>query len=455
MTPSWFAGCERSILVGLSIPVAAARAEGHPMKRVVTFLLAAGLVCAVASAAMAAPPSSDPTTDAEDAAAWIARQVNASGFIPQAANPANPNLSVSAQAVTALAAAGVGRAQVAALLAYLGNHIDDFVAQPGGDDPGALAYLILAAQAGGDDPTSFGPSHTNLVTRLVAGQQASGLFGAADATFDGAFRQGLALLALHAAGVASASGVSWLEDQQCADGAWTSLRADLAVPCPAVDPSTFAGPDTNSTALATLGLHAQGAAAPASEGVTALDAARNAGGGWGFLARDDQATDANSTGLVLEALRTVNGVADGPGLTALLALQVGCAGVAADRGGIAFQPGAGGSLVPDGFATVQATPALAEVALPITSATIAAGVPTPCAASSTTTVSTTSTTVAPTATTVGSAGSTVPAETSTVAAAASAQLPRTGTSSAPMTMIAVGLLAAGALSVVGARRRST
>src|SRR5260221_14325570 len=156
------------------------------MKRVVTFLLAAGLVFAVAAPAMAAPPSSDPTTDARDAAAWLAAKVNSSGFIPQAANPANPNLSVSAQAVTALAAAGVGKNQVTALLGYLGNHVDDFVAAAGSDDPGALAYLILAAEAGRADPTAFGPSNADLVSRLGSTQPASGLFGSADPAFDGA-----------------------------------------------------------------------------------------------------------------------------------------------------------------------------------------------------------------------------------------------------------------------------
>lgn len=421
------------------------------MKRVVTFLLAAGLVFAVAAPAIAAPPSSDPKTDAQYSAAWLAGQVNASGFIPQAANPASPNLSVSAQAVTALAAAGVGREKVAALLGYLGNHVDEVVAGSGTDDPGALAYLILAAVAGGDDPTSFGPAHANLVTRLTAGQQPDGLFGAGDPTFDGAFRQGLALLALHSAGVANASGVTWLAGQQCADGSWTAFRSDTTVPCPAVDPNTFAGPDTNSTALAVLGLHAQGDAAQASNGVAALDAVRNAGGGWGFLARNDQVTDANSTGLVLEALRTVNGVADDQGVSALLALQVGCTGAVADRGGIAFQPGAAGKLAPDALATAQATPALAEVALPITSASISADMPTPCA--STSTVSTTTSTVLVTGTTVGSTGSTVPASTVAVAVAANTQLPRTGASSAPIAILAACLLALGMVFLAGTRRR--
>ena len=44
----------------------------------------------------------------------------------------------------------------------------------------------------GRNPRTFGG--TNLVARLEATVQPSGLFGVQDATFDGAFRQGLSLL---------------------------------------------------------------------------------------------------------------------------------------------------------------------------------------------------------------------------------------------------------------------
>jgi LPXTG-motif cell wall-anchored protein len=420
------------------------------MKRAVTFLLAAGLVFALAAPVAAAPPSKDLRTDAQDAAAWIAAQVSAAGFIPQSTSAA-PNDSLTAQAIPALVAAGVGKTQVDAMLAYLGAHVDDFVAAGGVDNPGSLAYLILAAVAAGVSPTSFGSSHTDLVARLQATQQPSGLFGAGDPTFDGAFRQGLALLALHAAGVSNANGVTWLQQQQCADGSWTSFRTDTAVPCPAVDPASFTGPDTNSTALAVLGLHAQGATTAAANGIHALEAVRNASGGWGFLSRSDQATDANSTGVVLEALRTVNGTADAPGIAALLTLQVGCSADATDRGGIAFQPGTGGKLVPDTFATVQATPALAEVAVPVTPGPITDGVPTPCAPSPTTT------------TTVGVTGSTTPTPSSTVVTAdstvpvttAANELPRTGSSTIPLVVVAVVLLAIGAAFLGSTRRRRT
>ena len=421
------------------------------MKRVVTFLLAAGLVLAVAAPAPAAPPSSDPRTDAADAAAWLGRQVNASGFIPAAGNPAHPNLSVTVQTVTALAAAGVGRTQVDAILGYLGHHVDDVVVVAGSDDAGALANLILAAVAGGADPTAFGPGHADLVARLLASQQPSGLFGSSSPTFDGAFRQGLALLALHAAGVTNPAGVTWLEGQQCADGSWTSFRSDTAAPCPPVDLNTFTGPDTNSTALAAIGLHVQGATTPAAAGVAELGSVRNAHGGWGFFSDAGQATDANSTGVVLLALRTVNGTADTAGIHALLALQAGCTADPADRGGIAFQPGPGGTIAPDLLATMQATPALAEVALPITADAISASLPTPCAPATTTTTATTPTTAAASGTTVAAAGATAPA--STVAAAAGNELPRTGSSSGPIAILAVCAIALGLLFVGLARRR--
>jgi LPXTG-motif cell wall-anchored protein len=422
------------------------------MKRVVTFLLAAGLVFALAAPALAAPPSSDPTTDAREAGAWLASKVNASGFISQTADPTKPNLSVSVQAVTAFVAAGVGKSKVSALLGYLGNHTEELVAPAGADDPGALAYLILAATAGGLDPTSFGATKTNLVTRLVATQRTDptkadiGLFGAAGATFDGATRQGLSLLALHAVGLSNPAGITWLEDQQCADGSFNAYRADTTVPCPAIDPVNFIGSDTNSTAFAVMGLSAQGEAAPAAKGVTELDSVRNTTGGWGFSSASSQAIDPNSTGVVLEAIRTATGTVDARDVSALLSFQVGCTGAAADQGGILFDR----TKPPDALATVQALPALTQAALPIKPGTITDGVPTVCPAAATSTTSTTVSTSGSTVSTVATSGSTV-SPSATVAA--EAELPRTGSSSAPIAFVATLLFAVGALFVAGSRRR--
>jgi LPXTG-motif cell wall-anchored protein len=428
--------------------------EGHPMKRVVTLLLAAGLVFALAAPVAATPPSSDPKTDAQDAAAWLASQVTAAGFLQNPFAPGTASPSLTAQAIPAFVAAGVGQTKIDAMLAYLGAHVEDAVASGGVDNPGSLAYLILAATAAGADPTSFGTTHTNLVARLQATQRvsgpSSGLFGAADPTFDGAFRQGLALLALHAAGASNANGVTWLQQQQCPDGSWAEFRTD-ASGC-VVDLSAFTGPDTNATALAVLGLHAQGADAAA--GTAALSNVRNSGGGWGFFALSSQATDANSTGLVLEALRTVNGTADAPGIAALLTLQVGCTADPADRGGIAFQPGNGGTLVPDASATAQAIPALAEVALPVAAGSVAAGVPTPCAAPVTTTTTTTPVVVTGSTTTTSVPPVVIVDPTVPVTPTAN-QLPRTGSSSAPLVAFALLLVAVGAVFLRGARGRRT
>ena len=341
------------------------------MRRLVTVLSLAlvlsGAVGAFVSPASAAPPSTDPATAARFAGQWLASQVNAEGFIPQPADPAAPNLSASAQAVIALAAAG--HPKYADVLAYLGQHVDEFVMTQGGqgnDDPGALSYLIMDAVIGHQDPTNFGTSNTDLVARLQATQQPSGLFGASDPSFDGAFRQGLALMALKVVGITDVAATDWLAGQQCADELWTSFRADTSTPCPAVDPNTFTGPDTNSTALAVLGLQAQGRTGPASDGAKALVNVRNRGGGWGYLARDDQPTDANSTGLVVSALLAATGTQDPQGTDALLALQVGCASddsaASADLGGVAFQDLSSG---PDVLATAQATPALSGAVLPL------------------------------------------------------------------------------------------
>ena len=325
-------------------------------------LLFIGVALAATQTAWAGPPTDTPQGNAGFAGTWLGGQVNDQGFIPQAGDPAKPNLSATAQAVIAMETAGVANAATQRALTYLGEHVDEYVVHSGNDDPGALAFLIMAAAPRGYDVTDFGSTHANLLARLQATKQSNGLFGAADPSFDGAFRQGLALMALKVAGASDTAAVDWLIDQQCADGLWTAFRADTTQPCPAVDPATFTGPDTNSSALAVLGLQAQGSTTPAGNGAAALLSVRNSGGGWGFLARSDQPTDANSTGLVVSALLAADGTQDARGVAALEALQVGCDGEPSDRGGIAFQDLTAG---PDALATAQATPALAGKALPL------------------------------------------------------------------------------------------
>ncbi|MER5933302.1 prenyltransferase/squalene oxidase repeat-containing protein [Streptomyces sp. NPDC002054] len=129
----------------------------------------------------------------------------------------------------------------------------------------------------------------------------SGLYGTGDPTFDGVFRQSLAFLAQHTAGVHPApKAVDWLVGQQCANGAFASFRPDTTKAC---DASTTL--DSNATAaavqaLAALGGHEQ----QVKKAVGWLKSVQNDNGGWSYSPGGtmDFGTDANSTGIVAGAL---------------------------------------------------------------------------------------------------------------------------------------------------------
>ncbi len=417
------------------------------MRTLRTLVLVAGLLVVAAAPAAAAPPSTTTKDDAVAAAQWLVAQVTPDGFIASAPN--TPDYSATLQAVLALESAGVGQSQVTAMLDYVAAHLDAAVQVSGVDAPGALAYLILGLEGAGLDPTAFGTPPTDLVARLAATRHTSGtdtgLYGSADPSFDGAFRQGLALLALEAAGTTpDATAVTWLANQQCANGLWTAYRADTSVACPDVDASTFSGPDTNSTALALLGLHAAGDASPVTAGITALLGVRNTDGGWGFLAATDaNPTDANSTGVVLIALRTIQGSVDPNGAAALVTLQLGCDLDAADVGAFRLPDAFDPTHSPNVLATVQAIPGIADVAWPLHSVAFDAA-PVACSVAATTTTTTTSTTTTTT---------TAVSDTTTSGQVGGSELPRTGSDSGPLVVLAIFLVIAGSGLVVAARRR--
>ncbi len=351
------------------------------MRSIAAFLTVVLTVTFGAGIAGAAPSQSQIRNQAS---AWLTAQVTSDGALISAYS-GDPDPASTAQGVLALAGSGGDPATVAKMIGYLEAHVEDYVA-PGGaaDSPGALAWLILDAVATGGDPGDFGG--VDLVARLEATQQPTGLFGTGDPTYDGAFRQGLSLIALDAVGETNSAGVDWLRTQQCADGGFVAFRTDTTVACPAVDPSTFTGEDTNSTALAAMALHDSGDQSAAAAAIAWLDRVRTPQGGFAYLGDPSQAMDGNSTGLVLLALTTVNGTPDSQAVAALASLQVPESGDAADRGGIAYQP-QGTQVFPDLMATIQALLGLAGQALPFT--------PAPPVTSSTTTTTTTTTTVAP------------------------------------------------------------
>lgn len=203
-----------------------------------------------------------------------------------------------------------------------------------------------------------------------------GLYGSADPTYDGAFRQSLALLAHEAAGTTPpAAAVAWLVGQQCADGGFQAFRASTKTACTPSDPNAYAGEDTNSTALAALALRSAGRTAEADRAIAWLEKARAADGGFPYFAGG--ASDANSTADVLIALNGAGAPASstGPARAYLQTLQLGCDGAATDEdGAIAFQD-YGSGLVANDAATVQSLVALAGSGLPVAPGPVAASAP--------------------------------------------------------------------------------
>ncbi|MFJ6214817.1 prenyltransferase/squalene oxidase repeat-containing protein [Streptomyces sp. NPDC092296] len=194
----------------------------------------------------------------------------------------------------------------------------------------------------------------------------AGLYGKADPTYDGVWRQSLALLALHTAKVTpSGQAVDWLTGQQCDDGGWPSFRADTAAEC------TAATEDSNATAMAVQALVALGGhGAAVDDGLSWLKHHQNADGGWSY--NPGGASDANSTGLAINALVAAGAdpakvVKHGhSGYDGLASFQLGCNAPAAQRGGFAYQPDRAGALIADDLASAQAALAAAGGALPVT-----------------------------------------------------------------------------------------
>ncbi|MFV0136273.1 prenyltransferase/squalene oxidase repeat-containing protein [Streptomyces sp. HMX87] len=178
----------------------------------------------------------------------------------------------------------------------------------------------------------------------------AGLYGTADPTYDGVWRQSLALLAQDTAGVVPAPrAVDWLTGQQCGNGAFAPFRADPAKPCDAKTPV-----DTNNTAAAVQAVAALGGRGDVVEDALGwLKSVQNKDGGWGYTPGGP--SDANSTSVVIGAL-TATGTDPGKvrkggksPYDALLTFALPCKGEGA--GAFAFQPDEDGKLVANADAT--------------------------------------------------------------------------------------------------------
>jgi hypothetical protein len=359
-----------------------------------------------------AGPTADPATAAGYGAGWLARQINAQGFVAGASGAAD--LSGTVDAALGLVPGNGGGAAFTRAVNYLHGQIDAYVKDSASvDRPGALAKLVMLAVVAGEDPTKFGgtAATNDLIARLLATKQTTGtdagLFGAQSPSFDGATRQSLAILALKSAAVPPpGDAVSWLQNQQCPDKGWQAYRSNTANPCDATDLNTFSGEDSNSTAIAAQAFRSLNLSPSKGNPLDFLKTLQSADGGFGYLA--GTSTDANSTALAIQAI--VAGledpttgrwaVAGGTPLTALLALQLGCESAEASRGAFDFQTES--PLKANLLATTQAVAGAARKPYPFAAGVPAAAEPVvQCGPAPTTT-----TTVAPTTTTTTTVAST-------------------------------------------------
>ncbi|OZV77045.1 peptidase [Micromonospora echinospora] len=289
------------------------------------------------------------------AAGWLARQlVDGERFEVVFDGVAYPDPGLTLDAVFAFAAAGVADDPAARALAwvtrpdirdgYLGDGTTEAYA-------GATAKLTLAVQVRGGDPTAVGG--LDLVTRLRSLQAPDGRFTdrSAYGDYSNAFSQSLAILALArtATGVPPTAG-EWLAGTRCPDGGYPVLPAQ---------PTCV--PDVDATALAVQALRAAGRPADATAGLNWLVSVQRTDGGFTNAAGT---ANANSTGLAAQALRDGGRpLAWARARSFLVGLQVGCAGVPADRGAVDFD---GGTLDRDTLnrATTQAVLGLTGVGYP-------------------------------------------------------------------------------------------
>ncbi|MEO3973218.1 prenyltransferase/squalene oxidase repeat-containing protein [Streptomyces sp. CAU 1734] len=213
----------------------------------------------------------------------------------------------------------------------------------------SAAALAVSAVLGVAIASAAAPSAAADTTPSPSAVLPAGLFGSGDPTYDGVWRQSLALLAQDTAGEKPAGqAVQWLTGQQCDNGGFTSYRADTKSPCAAKVPL-----DSNATAAAVQALAATGGHDKAVEkSVTWLKSVQNPDGGWGY--NPGGASDANSTSIVIGALAAAG---EKPGevtakggkspYDALLTFARPCGGK--DGGAFVYQPGQPG-LVADSTA---------------------------------------------------------------------------------------------------------
>jgi hypothetical protein len=268
--------------------------------------IAASVAAVSAAAALVlAPPASaaattraTTTNPAKAAGGWLAQQLVAGTHLVFSGTTF-VDYGGTADLGFALAAGGVGRSTVDNATTYLARHLSDYVdysGANGGPYDGSIGKAAVAALVDGRDPNRFGGHH--LLRELKNNETSDGdnrnIFSTVSTSFiviaeaRGARHDGRRFAPSHAL-------VKFFLAQQCGNGGFSSdIRTAAAVPCTAdVDATGYAlmalqalgghadvikhaaswlaakraangswtaqgGPDIDSTALATVGLHIAG-----------------------------------------------------------------------------------------------------------------------------------------------------------------------------------------------------
>jgi len=115
-----------------------------------------------APACSGGPPPNMPIDASEDAASWIASNLQGGGYLTTGSSP---DYSLTAQGALAMLATNTNKTAIDKVLGYLSANIGHAVLDPHGvASPGSVGYIALAAHADGLSETSFGGR--NLVTLL-------------------------------------------------------------------------------------------------------------------------------------------------------------------------------------------------------------------------------------------------------------------------------------------------
>ena len=340
--------------------------------RIRGFIVAAAMILPLSVAASAAAAPDPDQAAADSGSAYLVTQL-VDGTHVNFAGTSDPDYGLTADVAIALAATGGHDETLSRVVGYLAAHVADYADPNGagafpGPYSGATGKLALVAEITWQDPQALGGFDllTALTSHVCTSADAASI-AAGTCTAVGDFyqafsgiSQALGVLALARGGVTvPASAVTRLEQLQCSDGGFSSVL---------IAPGSSCTSDVDATGYATQALDLlPGATTVVQSAKSYLLAAQGAGGGYTGAA----GVNANSTGLAVQALLTLDGPGSDTAITAGLAFLLTQQN--SDGG---FDPNATTNKS-DARATTQAVPALARASLTTLSDPVTAVPPTP------------------------------------------------------------------------------